>query len=904
MALRLIALLCLLLAASPAVSSEDAPPEPRVLHVFDFEERDDGNFEETPMHFARVVGHGLPHWVRGRLTTDAARSGRHSFRLDLNGGSAVYRLNAGVLPVRSGGRYRVAGHVRTSDLEHARARIIAYCVDREGRRLPETLRRTAPLVTPGQSPTWLAAEVTVDVHDDDAAWLVVELALLQPDAAAEGEPGTPDDVGRYLQDVRGTAWFDDVVVSRVPLLRVERPGNAGVFASGDAVALRLVANDADSQDLAAQGVVVGADGRVWWHGEARPLAATAAHERPFTFDVGTLPPGWYRLSMTVGRRDGADAAADTHAETAFVMLAPPLGDVRSPRDARLNLDAVGLAASAWDDLPALLGDLNAGRVEIALWGGPGDNDVVVDPEPLDRLAAGLRPLDVRIGGAFVGPGVELREASGGETRWAELLPYLNPAASDGVGDLWRASLGYLVSRHALSVDAWSVGTADDAHLFAGDARQRRGYDAFATVVRDLVADADLALAWPARRDRAALVGLRPASVALVVPSDVLPSQIGAYVADAPAGEAAALSLHLRSIDPATYGRLPALADFAERIVHGLATRTGRITLPLPFAGGSDRFEPTESYLVLHTLSRHLAGRRYAGTIDAGPDAVAMLFADDAGRGTLVLWNERLAFDAPPIDTTLGISLGDDAHQVDVWGNATPIEPSEAEARDGLATASIGRMPTVVTNVDAGLTRLRQSLRLDDPSIESSFRPHARRLLLTNTTPQTISGTLQVAAPGGWDVTLPDVRFSLQPGETLDRPIELRIPYNADAGEHRLDAYLRANLDGQPRRLRVAVPVAIGLRDIGLSTLARRDGSDLLVEQMIVNYGTEPANFTAFVLLPGFARQERLVLDLPAGESTRATFRIRGAAALPAGTAMRSGLRERGGERVLNDRMEL
>ena len=876
-----------------------------MLHVFDFEERDDGNFEETPMHFARVVGHGLPHWVRGRLTTDAARSGEHSFRLDLNGGSCVYRLNSGVIPVRAGARYRIAGHVRTSDLEHARARIIAYCVDRNGRRLPDTLRRTPAIVSNGwdDTPAWQAAEVTVDVRDEAAAWLVIELALLQPDAAEPGD-AEREAVERFLQDVRGTAWFDDVVVSRVPLLRIERPGNAGVFASGEAVTLRVVANDADAADLSAEGLLVGADDRIWWHGSGVAEAAGGGIERTFAFDIGKLPPGWYRLMTTVGRRDGSNAAADTSVDTAFVVLAPPAGDgAAAQRDERLNLDGVALPAAAWDDLPTLLGDLRVGRVDVALWGGAADNDVVADPEPLDRLAASLRPLDVRIGGAFVTPGRDLRDASG-ESRWADVLPYLNPNASEGVGDVWRASLGYLVSRHALSIGRWSVGDAEDADLFAGDERQRRAYAAFSTVIRDLVADAELGLAWPARRDRANLIPLGPAEADLVVPPDVLPSQIAAYVADAPAGEAATLSLYLSPIDERRYGRLAALSDLAERLAHGLATGPGRVTLPLPFVRDAEQFEPTEAYLALHTLSRHLAGRRYAGTVDVGTGGVAMLFADAEGRGTLVLWDERANFDAEPVATTLAVSLHAGAQQVDLWGNATPIVPSEAESLDGVMTARLGRLPTLVTNVDAGLTRLRQSLRIDEPSIESSFRPHARRLLLTNTTGRPISGTLQVATPAGWDVTLNDRRFQLDPGQSLARPVELRIPYNADAGEHRLDAYVRLSIAGEPRRLRVSMPVTIGLHDIGLNTVARREGGDLLVEQTIVNYGQSPASFTAFVLLPGHARQERLVLDLPGGESTKAVFRVRGAGALPPGTAMRSGLRERSSERVLNDRIEL
>ena len=79
----------------------------RVLRTFDFEERRLGNKEDLPMHWAKVEGKGLPHYVNGRLATDAARSGTHSFRFDLNGGGLAYRYGPGRIRVQAGAHYRV-----------------------------------------------------------------------------------------------------------------------------------------------------------------------------------------------------------------------------------------------------------------------------------------------------------------------------------------------------------------------------------------------------------------------------------------------------------------------------------------------------------------------------------------------------------------------------------------------------------------------------------------------------------------------------------------------------------------------------------------------------------------------------------------------------------------------------
>src|SRR5271170_5451311 len=82
-------------------------PQPnRVLRIMDFEERKLGNEEDLPMHWVKISGPGLPHYVNGVLATDRARSGQYSFRFDLNGGSLIYRYDPTQLPVLTNAHYR------------------------------------------------------------------------------------------------------------------------------------------------------------------------------------------------------------------------------------------------------------------------------------------------------------------------------------------------------------------------------------------------------------------------------------------------------------------------------------------------------------------------------------------------------------------------------------------------------------------------------------------------------------------------------------------------------------------------------------------------------------------------------------------------------------------------------
>src|SRR3954463_8657643 len=72
----------------------------RVLRSFDFEERRLGNVEDLPMHWTKVDGPGLPHYVNANLATDRAHGGKYSFRFELNGGSLVYRYQSGQIKVQ------------------------------------------------------------------------------------------------------------------------------------------------------------------------------------------------------------------------------------------------------------------------------------------------------------------------------------------------------------------------------------------------------------------------------------------------------------------------------------------------------------------------------------------------------------------------------------------------------------------------------------------------------------------------------------------------------------------------------------------------------------------------------------------------------------------------------------
>jgi hypothetical protein len=173
---------------------------------------------------------------------------------------------------------------------------------------------------------------------------------------------------------------------------------------------------------------------------------------------------------------------------------------------------------------------------------------------------------------------------------------------------------------------------------------------------------------------------------------------------------------------------------------------------------------------------------------------------------------------------------------------------------------------------------------------------------TNPYNQAIGGTLKLRAPKGWTLTPPVYSFTLNPGESFERDLTIEFPYNTVAGPHNLQASFNVQAD-EHFTFSEPLAVAVGLSDVGTQCMAFRDGNDIVVQQMISNYGDQPINYVTFAAYPGRPRIERLVSSLRPGQTALKRFRFNNIP--PDNTArIRIGLKEADGERILNDEVEV
>ena len=862
----------------------------RTVKVFDFEERAAGNFEPLPMGWVKVEGDGLPHYVNGRLDRARPHTGDWAFRFDLNGGNLIYRYPAGQIRVAAGSSYRADVWVSTTPLRHARARLIAFFCDIDGRPLPQTIIRSE-LFASDAATTWKQLRVELRASDPRAYSVAVELQLLQPERFSQSTLGGQT---LFAQDITGSAWFDNLRVAQVPQVSVKTAHPGNIFFDEDSLTLVVRVVDQVLTDLDAKLEVIDSLGNVV-HQRSGPLTRErnpnpAERDIRAAIELPQLRAGHYtaKLSLSANGQFVGERALE------FIRLPPSASRQGVIRDPRITLATSNLPADSFEELAGVLDKMGAGRAKVSVWTATADIASDFGPQ-FDRFLEQLGESNIAITASLDALPPSVVAKAGRDIQpdnWSELsrLP----------ADRWQPQLAYLVSRHASRIGTWQLLPDESAQRFAQEPAMRRAYERLLAEFGQLLGKPPLAMPWPAWYS---VEDANPESLNLVVPSMILPSQLELYALEATKESGSRpVSLRLEPVSEATYGRETRLRDWAQRITFALATSNiERVELPLPFvlsndiANGTPGFNPNELALVTRAVLLQLAGSTYQGKMPVAPNVEAHCFERE-GKGVIVLWNTDNTSDASPRE--LNIELGHRAKRQDIFGNDLPLT---RDAKDTAWQFSLGSMPQIIVDAEPALARFRASFAVDNPMLESSFEPHSRTLRVTNTFKEPIVGSIRITGPSGWSVVVANPSFNLSPGDTFTTPITLEFPFASNAGEKLLRARIRID-SRDSYQLDLPVAMQLGLSDVGMQTLAVRQGNDLFVQQMITNYGTIPINYTAFIQCPGLPRQERLVGELLPGKTTIRKYRLTGVATDVA--KLRSGLREMDGVRVLNQEVDV
>jgi hypothetical protein len=887
----------------------DASPQPRLVHRFDFEERQLGNFEDLPRHwnpigrktqnpdaFRTVPLHsemeavsGYPAFSKVGFDTSQKVSGEYSFYLGLDGGNTGAFLEAGTVPAVPGSDYRVAAMVRTTPLRYAQAVVTVYFINREGRRIESSTVRSDPVQTDAQ---WQSINLHLSGDHKEAASIGIQLQLLQPEPPKESPLGAHQVV---YQDVHGGAWFDDIAIWQVPRVAVGTQSPVNIIVAPDKPELHLNVHDLSLRGLGAE---------VSIYDEAGKLVDRRRHELEGTDqDTWTWAPaisrfGWYAVDIRVletpqptGPAPGLEIA---RARTALAYM--PADTLIDAADrTRFNLDSEGLPEAQVSLLPAVLDATGLRAATVSCWEAGTTLEAISQRQTrLDSLLRKISENGRQITVSLVPVPDQLAKA-------ADIAPD-NPLALFGGGQqAWRPYLAPLMLRQGQNVQRWQVGAAGRPRAFSA-----RDLPAIlASVDRDfhnLAPQPRLVVPWRLDRPRRGDVKT-DVIYALDVPADVKPEAVSQRVMEwlGAAGGKPEFTLHLHPSGGPGMTPTKQVEDLVLRMLYcwesgaaGMAMEAVRDS-----GGDTDAWWPGPALTAFAGVARRLEGRRVVGWLELGPGLSCMVLDGRAG-GMLAAWNRAPGGGQAAVD----LYLGGRPQAVDIWGNRAAMPEGAGHHR-----LTLGPMPLFVEGIDAKLALFRAGIVMDPAFLESTQAPTACALTLTNPWSHTLSGTVTLTQPRDWRMEPRRSHFSIAPGQSVQLPLEIGLPVSETAGHKQLIARMDFTAD-EHYVLDVAVPIELGLRNVKFdATLALEKNAaggttDAIVTQVVTNTGTEALSLYTFAALPGYPRQERVIPQLEAGQSAVRKFRFVGAGADLGETKVRTGLRETGGPTVLNKILSL
>lgn len=777
----------------------------RLVRFFDFEEPT--NPYPVPAHWFRaqddpagVRRPGYPKYNGGAFDKTIAVSGKASVRLPTSGGSTVLRLEAGEIPIFPDADYSVSAKVQTVGLEHARAFLTARLLDQRSNPIPGAEVRSVPVLAPGG---WETVQILVPGNSPAAAWLQIDLELLQP---KQFEPPPPEAIRKHIvprEDVAGAAYFDDVAVALVPRTKFWAAQASGIFVAPERPTLGMLVRDQGGEELSARVRVLDIDGK----NVAEETIKLDPSARASTW-TPTLPGyGWYRAILDI---DAADISV-TRQEVWLCSLPDRLKLVNSAsriRDlARFGIIADDTPEKLLSQIPAIAERIGTRFITIPAF----DASLGVDQQ---RASLAGRSATIE---KLLAQGQQVTLTVGDVPPELAVAHVLD--ATDALGmcehdpKTWAPFMEPMLDVFGQQILRYQLGITGDTHAMRRD--PTLGVETFERSISRLVPGPRILLPWRADHPIPMITRGPAANVAapdlggtispgplvdelsMVFPLGFAPGAMHdlslVWRDQLASGNAIGLTVvpELPEID--RYGPKARASELARRVVEfwgamgaggHASTPDGtaiwpRIAVDAPWriVTHADDSDPTllpgPALAAMSQMAERLAGRRMI-TMVPGPAGVrAMLLAEpvvgggdaeNAGlsgaggignrpgdtlvRACVVAWADSAEPDRAWVDV---YPARDSVEVVDMFGNSTQlaISASGSGARSRPSAqirVPLTDSPVFIEGVDPYLAQFTSSFKLTPTFIPAIVAEHDMRIEMTNPWPIRITGQIQLKEP--------------------------------------------------------------------------------------------------------------------------------------------------------------
>ncbi|MGD9692150.1 MAG: hypothetical protein AB7G17_11995 [Phycisphaerales bacterium] len=868
----------------------------RIVRVFDFEERP-WNPEPVPQHWFRAQHDppsreraGYPAWNQAAFDTSLATSGAHSILLPTRGGSTSLRLSGGVLAAIPTADYAITARVRTDGLAHAGARLRARFLN-ERLDVIESSEAVSRLI---RSPDkWTEALVELDGDTPGAAWIQIDLELLQPrelerehleHIAASEDPQPPSALVTHraiFEDISGGAYFDDLTIMQVPRVRLRSTIPGAVAAAPDKPTYELEVRDLTGEPLRVHMIATDLDGNLV---DSLDAPAPEAGQR-LTWSPAMQQYGWIRVNLEVVGPSGVVARSSSTA----VWLPPlPRADSFSStarETARFGLTADDARVSQLRDLPDVARALSLGALVLPAWDGA---------QSRATLRADINRLDAAVERAIAsGQEVTLALARTPEELSRSLVSepgavwdaLTAPPAQPNAEPPWAPYLWDVLSKFGQRVRRWQVGLISEPLAFWRP-NLSTDLDSLEQSFGRLAPRPVIVVPWSIDHALDDRFGSGRWAAALAPPA-ATQDAISSFVSQA--SSRAGATIIIEPLDESTYGPRATVIDTAKRAASAWAAAPNRLSLRHAWDWRSrtgPELDPRPSLAVWRQLAERLGGRRIVGELPLAPGARALILDGPRG-GALFAWNDY----ADPDDALIHMRLAEDPVRIiDLFGNE-----QSATRINNLDRITLSETPVFVEGIDVPLALFRGSFIVDPARVEAEAALHAVEFVLHNPWPVTISGTLRITDPKGWKIEPRVISFDIPAGGQRRIPAELSFGLGEEAGLKHIVADVDVLADRRHSNIRLAAPLEVGLASMQLTPSYAMVPSptggppDVVITLSVTNSGQNPETVKVFVIAPGFPSEQAPVSSLGPGETAVRRFRFPNAAPTLLNKRIRVGL---------------
>jgi len=270
---------------------------------------------------------------------------------------------------------------------------------------------------------------------------------------------------------------------------------------------------------------------------------------------------------------------------------------------------------------------------------------------------------------------------------------------------------------------------------------------------------------------------------------------------------------------------------------------------------NDDGTPAELLLPWRTTAMLLGGTRYLGSIRMPQNSSNRIFTRN-GETVMVVWNENHVEEV--------LYLGEDIRQVDIWGRM--VKPERREHEQVIA---VGPVPTFILGASEPIARWRMAVKFNHERMPSVFgKSHVNGLSMHNFFPQGAGGEVELVTPKEWKVFPQKMIYKLAVNETLAKPFEVTLPFDANSGVQPIRLDFDVHVD-RHYKFSVYRDLEIGLGDVLVELATRLDeNGTLIVEQRMTNNSDEVVDFRCFLYAPQRRRQGNQVFRLGRGQDLK------------------------------------